>query len=76
MTHTTLKVFVVSFSPEPGGTLSVTQRKNKGEQLKSHMFPSGVIKDFATLHDSEGRIVFIRVQDAYAKRHRLAQLYS
>lgn len=78
MTHTTLKVFVTAYASEPGGTLSVMQRRNQdsSDELKTHIFPAGVVKDFATLHDSARRLVFIRVLRTYVERHGLARLFS
>lgn len=76
MSHTMLKVLITGFAAEPGGTLSVKQRKNNGGELQTHTFPAGVIKDFATLQNSAGRIVFVAVLNSYVDRHKLARVFN
>lgn len=76
MTHTTLKVYVESFTPEPGGTLQVTSTKNGGAELKRHTFPAGVVKDFSTYIHDEAKVCRVEVLTDYVDRHQLFQFFG
>lgn len=75
MTHTVLKVYIESYTPEPGGTVQVTSVKNDGAELKRHTFPAGVVKDFEKLVHTEAQATRIEVLTDYVVRHELLKFF-
>lgn len=76
MTHTTLKVYIEAFTPEPGGMLRTTSTQNDGGELFRHSFPAGVIKQFDSLVHHEAKAIRIDVLTDYVERHGLAEKYE